>query len=80
MSQYQVQWNYRSSLGKLDEGQIVEATEGEAEAFNRDSPGVLSPWTGEAPPQDRQVKAPKQRRDRGEGEAMSRETFKAVKA
>lgn len=80
---YQAQWNYRSDQGFFEEGQVVELTEVEAEMFNRDSPGIFVAWTGEAPPQDRQVKNPPRRRDRqgdpGDAGVMSTETFRAVK-
>ena len=42
MDKYQIQWRYASSLGgPWKEGQILELTEAEAEALNRDSPGVV---------------------------------------
>lgn len=70
MARYKVAWDYRSSLGALDKGTIVDVSEVEADAFNRDSPGVLVP-VKEAkpdvraetdPPADRAVKAPPQKR------------------
>jgi hypothetical protein len=42
MARYQVQWNYKSSLGgPFQKGDIVEFDDAIAEAINRDSPGVL---------------------------------------
>ena len=38
---YVAQWNYRSGLGVLSEGDIVEMSPEEAQRFNNDSPGVL---------------------------------------
>lgn len=67
--QYIVQWDYASNLGgPWKAGQKVELSEAEAEAINRDSPGVLDAKPpAEAkrevaePPKDRQVKAAKGR-------------------
>ena len=50
LKKYTVQWKYRSSLGgPWDKGQEVELNDADAEAINRDSPGVLklkAPSTG----------------------------------
>ena len=40
---YVAQWRYRSSLGSFSEGDAVMCSQEEADAFNRDSPGVLVP-------------------------------------
>lgn len=43
VQKYKAQWRYRSSLGIFSEGDVVILEPEEAEAFNRDSPGVLVP-------------------------------------
>ena len=40
---YIAQWRYRSNLGGFAEGDTVLCSQEEADAFNRDSPGVLVP-------------------------------------
>ena len=65
---YIAQWRYYSNLGGFSEGDVFVCSEEQAEAFNRDSPGVLVPMPEssssnppeqvegramEGPPQDR---------------------------
>lgn len=74
---------YASSYlpGGVAAGEVIDLTEDEAEAINRDSPGTLVPnpeGVTEAPA-DRQQKTPPQRRDRGDGGVIDKATFKAVK-
>ena len=49
MKEYQFQWRYFSSLGTGDEGDILQLTQEQADAFNRDSPGVLKPHVPDEP-------------------------------
>lgn len=58
-SAYVVRWAYRSSLGgPWQAGDTITLTDAEAEAINRDSPGVLEAQTSApaAPQQHRQVR------------------------
>ncbi len=83
MPKYLATQRYASSYlpGGIAAGEVIELSEAEAEAINRDSPGTLvpNPEGVTAPESDRQMKAPPQRRDRDEGEAITKATFKAVK-
>ena len=84
MTTYLATQRYRSSYlpGGVSAGETIDLDDETAEAINRDSPGtlVLAPSGAEAVKQDRQVKAAPARRDRGEGESMSKATFKAVRS
>lgn len=78
MAPYKVNHEYESSLGVLTEGTVVELTDEEAEAFNRDSPGVVSKGKAAAKGKVRMVpEAPRDRmrtrprRDRVAGGAMT---------
>lgn len=85
---YTVNWDYsasfRDKLLRFEQGEIVTLDDETAQWVNRDSEGCLSPFVEtEAravtePPQDRQVKVARTRKDRGEGEAMTRKNFGAV--
>lgn len=59
------QWDYRSSYGAGQRGDVVELSEAEAAAINRDSPGVLVPEgetrSVEAPPSDRMQRRARER-------------------
>lgn len=57
MPKYTVQWNYSSGLGSFSKGDVVELTEEDADAFNRDSPGVLKKAVAKR--KDRQLKSAK---------------------
>jgi len=41
MPSYRAKWRYRSSIAAFDKDAILEISAAEAEAINRDSPGVL---------------------------------------
>lgn len=83
MASYLVTQNYRSSYfpGGMSAGDTLDLDDDVAEAINRDSPGTLvaAPSGAESVKADRQVKAAPARRDRGDGEAISKATFKAVR-
>ena len=88
MQKYQVNWNYQASfrdkLLRFEQGEIVMLDDETAQWVNRDSEGCLTlvveteARAATEPPQDRQVKATKTRKDRGEGEAMTRKNFGAI--
>lgn len=88
MNKYTVNWDYsasfRDKLLRFEQGEVVTLDEETAAWVNRDSEGCLTLVVEtEAramvePPQDRQVKAAKTRKDRGEGEVMTRKNFGAV--
>ena len=70
---YMVRWNYKAgAYGPWNAGDTVELSPAEAEAINRDSPGVLVPYEApraapearavDAPPIDRAMRAPGRRR------------------
>lgn len=85
MTMYRFNWRYSSGLGVGDKGDEIDLTTEEADLYNRDSPGVLSPVKGakaeaetksvDEPPADRMVKTAAKRTD----EPITKETFKAVK-
>jgi hypothetical protein len=84
MAEYRFTQRYRSSYGEGAKGDVVELTEAEAEAINRDAPGTLEPVKSgaravEKAPSNRQVTAAKNRADRGVQEPMDTSTFKAVR-
>lgn len=71
MGLYNVQWNYRTHrLGPWTEGEVIDLTDAEAIAVNKDSPGVLVPVRVATPaarvidaaPNDRMVKGAGRRR------------------
>lgn len=84
MPKYLATQRYASSYlpGGIAAGEVIDLSDAEAEAINRDSPGTLVPNPdGVAEPEnDRQMKAAPQRRDRGEGGVIDKATFKAVKS
>ena len=85
MSKYMVQWKYSSSLGgPYVKGDVIDIDDQQADAINRDSPGVLvkGKKTDAVPVDqktvhDRQVKAA-QTRGRSKGDPMTRGNFGAV--
>lgn len=83
MPKYLATQRYASSYlpGGVAAGEVIDLTEAEADAINRDSPGTLvpNPEGVAEPASDRQMKAPPQRRDRGEQSPIDKATFKAVK-
>lgn len=83
MKKYLATQRYVSGLypGGFAAGDILELEDALALAINRDSPGTLvaNPDGVQAPPEDRQMHAPPQRRDRGEQSAIDTSTYKAVK-
>lgn len=87
MQRYRFNWAYRSGLYDAMEGDEAEFDDAMAAALDNDSPGVLSPINDvkvaravETPPGDRMQRKPQARDDRGGGEAISKNTFKAVKS
>ncbi len=64
---YIVKWDYKSSYGgPFTKGTVVELEAGQAEAINRDSPGVLAPVMekgarSQPPAKDRMVRGGKDR-------------------
>jgi hypothetical protein len=71
MGLYTVQWNYRTqSRGPWAGGEVIDISDAEAIAINKDSPGVLVPVRVAAPaarvldaaPNDRMVKGAGRRR------------------
>lgn len=86
MSLYKVQWDYAAHYDEQDvrvaKGEVVDLPEAQAAWMNRDSPGVLKPYTARKraarrPPNNRQVTEAKSREPRVE--PITRETFGAVK-
>ena len=83
MAAYLATQRYASGLlpGGVAAGETVELAVDLAEAINRDAPGTLvpAPDGAEAVKEDRMQRKPPARRDRGEGAAMSKAEFKAVR-
>lgn len=67
MATYKVQWKYASSFGGLwEKGALVDLDPQQAEAINKDSPGVLilaDPARQEQPHKDRQLKGGSNRKE-----------------
>ena len=67
---YTVQWHYRSSLGVLVRGEVVDLEPEEAAAYNADSPGVLEPVKSKRgrPPGTKNLMTTTPAKDRSSGE------------
>lgn len=75
---------YSSSYlpGGISPGEVINLTEEEFADINRDAPGTLvtNPSGVKAPPENRKVSEPPQRRDqKGQGETIDKTTYKAVR-
>lgn len=78
---YKFQWNYKSSLGgPWLKGDVVDLSEAQAEAIQKDSPGVLKATKQPASHDRMQAEAEFERKSvqRVPGEAMTRDNFFAV--
>lgn len=83
MSKYLVLHDYKSHLAQYKTGDVVELDTALAEWLNRDSPGVIEPYTSQGKVEevvkaDRMVRKPGKQRAENMGE-IDKSVFKAVR-